>query len=106
MGGDWIKQIKSSYAASVDFRIDQVIYNDDVDMTELVKKVRTKFYLLLKNSQVMRTGCFFKEKLLITILIFVFESETLHLLEILVLLILLVFLTFQQYQSLLLKELS
>ena len=46
MGGDWINQIKSSYAASVDFRIDQVIYNDDVDMTELVKKVRTKFYLI------------------------------------------------------------
>ena len=46
MGGDWINQIKSSYAASVDLRIDQVIYNDDVDMTELVKKVRTKFYLI------------------------------------------------------------
>ena len=105
MGGDWINQIKSSYAASVDFRIDQVIYNDDVDMTELVKK-GTYFYLLLKNSQVMRAGCFFKEKLLIRIIIFVFESETLHLLEILVLLILLVFLTFQQYQSLLLKELN
>ncbi|MBD8133940.1 hypothetical protein IFR10_00120 [Bacillus sp. CFBP 13597] len=37
---EWIQQIKSSYAASEDFRIDQVIYNDDVDITELVKKVR------------------------------------------------------------------
>ncbi|PEO50863.1 hypothetical protein CN563_00165 [Bacillus sp. AFS026049] len=50
MGGDWIKQIKSSYAASEDFRIDQVIYNDDVDITELVKKIRTKFYLLFKKT--------------------------------------------------------
>ena len=46
----WIKQIKSSCTASEDFRIDQVIYNDDVDITELVKKVRTKFYLLFKKT--------------------------------------------------------
>jgi hypothetical protein len=40
---EWIQQIKSSYAASKDFRIDQVIYNDDVDITELVMKVRPLF---------------------------------------------------------------
>ncbi|MFJ7993564.1 hypothetical protein ACIQY5_15485 [Peribacillus frigoritolerans] len=40
---EWIQQIKSNYAASKDFRIDQVIYNDDVDITELVKKVRPLF---------------------------------------------------------------
>ncbi|MFE4238803.1 hypothetical protein [Peribacillus butanolivorans] len=38
---EWIQQIKSSYAASKDFRIDQVIYNNDVDITELVMKVRS-----------------------------------------------------------------
>jgi hypothetical protein len=59
MGGDWIKQIKSSYAASVDFRIDQFIYNDDVDMTELVKKVTTKFYLLLKKQPSYANRLFF-----------------------------------------------
>ncbi|MBT2614106.1 MULTISPECIES: hypothetical protein [unclassified Bacillus (in: firmicutes)] len=37
---EWIQQIKSSYAASEDFRIDQVVYNEDIDITELVKKVR------------------------------------------------------------------
>ncbi|MGM1033418.1 MAG: hypothetical protein ACQEXK_13235 [Bacillota bacterium] len=33
---EWIQQIKNSYAASEDFRIDQVVYNDDIDITELV----------------------------------------------------------------------
>ncbi|MBT2603713.1 hypothetical protein J7E55_11870 [Bacillus sp. ISL-53] len=37
---EWIQQIKNNYAASEDFRIDQVIYNEDNDITELVKKVR------------------------------------------------------------------
>ncbi len=37
---EWIQQIKSSYAASDDFRIDEVIYNGDIDITELVKKVK------------------------------------------------------------------
>ncbi|WP_349730023.1 hypothetical protein [Peribacillus frigoritolerans] len=37
---EWIQQIKNSFAASDDFRIDQVLYNDDIDITELVKKVR------------------------------------------------------------------
>ncbi|MFJ7681138.1 hypothetical protein [Peribacillus butanolivorans] len=36
---EWIQQIKNSYAASEDFRIDQVIYNEDIDITEIVKKV-------------------------------------------------------------------
>ncbi|MCK2005343.1 hypothetical protein MZM54_28720 [[Brevibacterium] frigoritolerans] len=36
----WIQQIKSNYAASQDFRINQVVYNDDIDITELVKKVK------------------------------------------------------------------
>ncbi|QNK46465.1 hypothetical protein H7F28_13835 [Brevibacterium sp. PAMC23299] len=40
---EWIQQIKNNYAASEDFRIDQVVYNNDIDITELVKKVRTKF---------------------------------------------------------------
>lgn len=31
-----------SFAASEDFRIDQVIYNEDIDITELVKKVKSK----------------------------------------------------------------
>lgn len=39
---EWIQQIKSNYAASKDFRIDQVVYNDDVDITELVKMVKPK----------------------------------------------------------------
>ncbi|QYF82440.1 hypothetical protein KY492_26550 [Brevibacterium sp. PAMC21349] len=38
---EWILQIKNNYAASEDFRIDQVIYNEDNDITELVEKVRT-----------------------------------------------------------------
>lgn len=37
---EWIQQIKISFAASEDFRIDQVLYNEDIDITELVKKVR------------------------------------------------------------------
>ncbi|WP_144528723.1 hypothetical protein [Peribacillus simplex] len=37
----WIQQIKSNYAASEDFRIDQVVYNDDINIKDLVKKVRT-----------------------------------------------------------------
>ncbi|MEY8189543.1 hypothetical protein AB4X15_07680 [Peribacillus simplex] len=40
---EWIQQIKNSFAASDDFRIDQVLYNDDIDITELVKKVRQIF---------------------------------------------------------------
>lgn len=40
---EWIQQIKSNYAASKDFRIDQVVYNEDIDITELVKKVRPVF---------------------------------------------------------------
>ncbi|MGW6384966.1 hypothetical protein [Peribacillus butanolivorans] len=39
---EWIQKIKRNYAASKDFRIVQVIYNDDNDITELVKKVRPK----------------------------------------------------------------
>jgi hypothetical protein len=39
---EWIQQIKNNYAVSEDFRIDQVIYNDDNDITELVKKVIQK----------------------------------------------------------------
>ena len=37
---EWIQQIKSDFAASKDFCIVQVIYNDDIDITELVKKVK------------------------------------------------------------------
>ena len=40
---EWIQQIKISYATSEDFRINQVVYNDGKDITDLVKKVRTKF---------------------------------------------------------------
>lgn len=40
---EWIQQIKIKFAASEDFRIDQVIYNEDIDITELVKKVRPTF---------------------------------------------------------------
>ncbi|USK76645.1 hypothetical protein [Peribacillus frigoritolerans] len=38
----WIQQIKSNFAASKDFHIVQVIYNDDIDITELVRKVIQK----------------------------------------------------------------
>ncbi|WP_342615081.1 hypothetical protein [Peribacillus frigoritolerans] len=38
---EWIQQIKIKFAASEDFRIDQVIYNEDIDITELVEKVGT-----------------------------------------------------------------
>lgn len=38
---EWIQQIKVKFAASEDFRIDQVVYNDDIDITDLVKKVRS-----------------------------------------------------------------
>jgi len=37
---EWIQQIKSNFAASKDSHIVQVIYNDDIDITELVKKVK------------------------------------------------------------------
>ncbi|MBD8589213.1 hypothetical protein IFT92_15535 [Peribacillus simplex] len=36
---EWIKQIKVNFAANEDFRIDQVIYNEDIDITELVMKL-------------------------------------------------------------------
>ncbi len=36
---NWIQQIKISFAASKDFRIDQVIYNEDNDITDLVKNL-------------------------------------------------------------------
>ena len=36
---EWLQQIKTKFAASEDFRIDQVFYNEDIDITELVKKV-------------------------------------------------------------------
>ncbi|MFB6802247.1 hypothetical protein ACFCVU_13735 [Peribacillus butanolivorans] len=36
---EWIQQIQNEYGSSQDFRIDQVVYNDDIDITELVKKV-------------------------------------------------------------------
>ncbi|MBT2647216.1 hypothetical protein J7E52_10855 [Bacillus sp. ISL-34] len=39
---EWIQQIKISFAASEDFRIDQVVYNEDNNITELVKKVNSK----------------------------------------------------------------
>ncbi|MEY9866426.1 hypothetical protein ABIE66_001805 [Peribacillus sp. B2I2] len=38
---EWIQQIKANFADSKDFRIDQVVYNDDIDITELVKNVRS-----------------------------------------------------------------
>ncbi|MED4691303.1 hypothetical protein [Peribacillus frigoritolerans] len=38
----WIEQIKINFAASENFRIDQVTYNVDIDITELVKKVKFK----------------------------------------------------------------
>ncbi|WP_340373313.1 hypothetical protein [Peribacillus sp. FSL E2-0218] len=37
---EWIQQIKINFAASDDFRIDKVIYNEDIDITEVVKKVK------------------------------------------------------------------
>ncbi|WP_260286343.1 hypothetical protein [Peribacillus aracenensis] len=37
---EWIQQIKIKFAASDDFRIDQVVYNEDIDITELVKRVK------------------------------------------------------------------
>ena len=40
---EWIQQIKSNFAASKDFRIDQVVYNDDIDITELVNRSRISF---------------------------------------------------------------
>ncbi|MBT2717959.1 hypothetical protein [Bacillus sp. ISL-57] len=39
---EWIQQIKIKFAASDDFRIDQVVYNEDIDITELVKRVKAK----------------------------------------------------------------
>ncbi|MFJ7929591.1 hypothetical protein [Peribacillus sp. NPDC096448] len=39
---EWVQQIKIKFAASKDFQINQVIYNEDIDITELVKKVRPK----------------------------------------------------------------
>ena len=36
---EWIQQIKINFAASDDFQIVQVFYNEDNDITELVKKV-------------------------------------------------------------------
>ncbi|WP_285767108.1 hypothetical protein [Peribacillus sp. SI8-4] len=35
----WIQNIKIDFAASEDFRIDQVIYNGDIEITELVNAV-------------------------------------------------------------------
>lgn len=35
----WIQQIKINFAASEDFRIDQVIYNEEDDITDLVKNL-------------------------------------------------------------------
>ncbi|PJN91002.1 hypothetical protein [Bacillus sp. mrc49] len=40
---EWIQQIKNNFAASDDFRIDQVIYNGENDITELVKSVKPKY---------------------------------------------------------------
>ena len=36
---EWIKQIKRELGFSDDFRITKVYYNEDIDITELVKKV-------------------------------------------------------------------
>ncbi|MGE7607624.1 hypothetical protein ACQKML_13535 [Peribacillus frigoritolerans] len=36
---EWIQQIKIDFAASEDFRIDEVTYNGDIDITDLVKKL-------------------------------------------------------------------
>jgi hypothetical protein len=43
---EWIQQIKFNFADSDDFRIDQVLYNDEIDITELVNKVIQKKPLL------------------------------------------------------------
>ncbi|MGE7766692.1 hypothetical protein [Peribacillus sp. NPDC096540] len=40
---EWIQQIQSEHGSSGDFRIDKVVYNDDNDITELVKKVKPIF---------------------------------------------------------------
>jgi len=40
---EWIQQIKIKFAASDDFRIDEVFYNEENDITELVKKVKPLF---------------------------------------------------------------
>ncbi|SNT42113.1 hypothetical protein SAMN05444672_12213 [Bacillus sp. OK838] len=37
---EWIQQFKINFAASEDFRIDLVTYNADIDITELVEKVK------------------------------------------------------------------
>lgn len=39
---EWIQLIKINFASSEDFRIDQVLYNEDIDITELVRKVIQK----------------------------------------------------------------
>lgn len=41
---DWIQQIKNNFAANEDFRVDEVIYNEDNDITELVNKLRSNQY--------------------------------------------------------------
>ncbi|MFD4929898.1 hypothetical protein ACFWMS_13350 [Peribacillus butanolivorans] len=41
---EWIQQIKINFAASEDFRVNQVIYNDDNDITELVNKLSSNQY--------------------------------------------------------------
>ncbi|AOH53365.1 hypothetical protein ABE28_003295 [Peribacillus muralis] len=38
---EWIREIKMSFSISEDFRIDQVIYNGENDITELVRTVRS-----------------------------------------------------------------
>lgn len=40
---EWIQLIKIKFAASDDFRIDEVIYNEDINITELVKKVKPNY---------------------------------------------------------------
>ncbi|MFI8496488.1 hypothetical protein ACIGC1_27240 [Peribacillus butanolivorans] len=37
---EWIQQIQSEHGSSIDFRIDKVVYHGDIDITELVKKVK------------------------------------------------------------------
>ncbi|MFF2287311.1 hypothetical protein [Peribacillus butanolivorans] len=37
---EWIQQIHNDHGSSKDFRIDKVVYNGDIDITELVKKVK------------------------------------------------------------------
>ena len=36
---EWIRQINREFGYSDDFKINKVIYNEDIDITELVKKV-------------------------------------------------------------------